>query len=203
MTDQDRKPREPNQLTPEQNPTVAEAFNLDPTKPPPLPQPFVKHWEDVVEPTRTSERTKRALRWWLAGYSWAEVAEIMGYASPDCRSLRRAARGLGLTALAARSDNLIRQSRAIAQAAGEKILERIEDGDDSMSAKELAIVRGIEIDKVAKRERWDRGAAGEEGTFLSGLESIAEELAKSGGKLELTVTKSDPADAAIDVTPED
>ncbi len=72
-----------------------------------------------------------------------------------------------------------------------------------ISIRDLVIANGVALDKLAKRERWGQ-EPDDSRSYVSALDKLAEQIAKSGVKLELRVEpRSAPGDPrnAIDVTP--
>lgn len=169
---------------------------------PPIPTEAQAIWDrDIVGPTsRVTEKTSIALAYWLNGYSWRECSEIVGWKDETCKGARRVASQTGLYDVAARTDRLIGQSRRIAAKAGEELERRLTEKPEDIDTKQLAVVRGIEIDKVATREGWRSKGAQEGPSYVGALTELAEQL-RSGDKVSLKLEVSKESDA-IDVTPE-
>lgn len=177
-----------------------------PTDPlPDLPEEAEEAWKKI-EASRLGDRTKRALRWWLGGYTWSETAEIEGVSSSAL--YRRTAQRYGLYDALGKTPHVMRQSRRIALKAGAELERRLDDPEIAaqMADKDLASIRQTEIDKIGKHEGWGNTGAKEDGMdYVGALTALAEKIENGETvQLKLEVTKrqeGDAADNAVDITP--
>ncbi len=145
---------------------------------------------------------KTALRLIAEGRSYREAAKEAGLRSTA--DLRRHAERFGLRVahLEAREERKIEESaevvaelREVAGRGARELLHRLKTEPDSIQTRDLTVLTGVAIDKVAKWERWGEGSQEESG---AGLGALLDRLATTGGTVSVTVS---PREAAIDVTP--
>ena len=148
-----------------------------------------------VEAGPLPDQMKRAMRWILAGESCRRAAELVDYKS--WTGVWRAAREYGLAAI--HSDRIISSARRVANLSGEELEHRLVENPGKFSDRDLVVANGVAIDKIAKRERWDKEEP--KANSLAAFDAIAEKLAKTGGRLTVTVAVEQP-EPAIDVTPQ-
>src|SRR5215468_8194713 len=161
----------------------------------PVPRDYAEAWARVAD-SPIAERMRRALLRIVYGSSCREAAREEGYASHQ--DVARAARRFGL--LDASKERLLNGARRVAQLSQEELEERLTTESEEIGAKDLAIIAGIAIDKVARAERWDRAGSEADG-YLDAMDRVADLIRERGIKLELRVSPA-PAgrDDPIDVT---
>ena len=123
-------------------------------------------WDRIAEEPRLGARMKCALRFVAGGLPYRKAAEMVQYA--DHAEVWRTARRFGLAKV--RTDELIEQGGRIAWLAGDEMERRIVEDSDELGLRDLAVARGIEMDKRAKRENWGRDLDGR-GSFTSAFDS--------------------------------
>ena len=150
----------------------------------PLPQVASENtvaWSKI-EASRLNDRMKRALCRVAGGMSYREASEAEGYASHS--DVYRYARQFGLSTFT--SPRIVEAHRKNALLAAEELGGRLEDAPESFKAGELNFISGTSTDKVAKYENWD-GRRSDAPSYASALEKLAETLAKTGTRLEISV----------------
>ena len=151
-----------------------------------------------IEQSNLGDRMKSALRRISCGESIRGSAEAEGYSSHS--DVYRYAKQFGIVNLKTKA--IVDQHRSIAKLATAEVERRLlDDPENAGSTSQLAVVGGISTDKVFAAEKVgkDDGAS-----YLSALEKVAAQFAKSGKALELKVTVGPvtPSADAIDVTAE-
>ncbi len=150
-----------------------------------------------IEASNVGDHMKRALRRVASGESFREAAQAEGYKTHS--DVYRYARQYGL--LNVKDELLIDGCRRVSGMGLAELERRLAEDPEGFSVKELGVTTGILLDKIAKKERW--GLEPKEGAgALDVLERLADRVAKGELELELRVSRPDPADRAIDVTPE-
>jgi hypothetical protein len=155
-----------------------------------------------IEQSNLGDRMKSALRRIACGESIRGSAEAEGYSSHS--DLYRYAKQFGIVDV--RTRKLIDTHRRVARLSGEELEQRFATKPEEISTHALAVIGGVATDKVLTHEKsqTDDGAS-----YLSALEKVAAQFAKSGKTLELKVSVGpcSPGSAAsgsnetIDVTP--
>jgi len=153
----------------------------------PVPPEFAEAWTRVAE-SSIEDRMRRALLRIVYGSSCREAAREEGYASHQ--DVARAARRFGL--LDASKERLLNGARRVAQLSQDELEERLTAEPEEIGAKDLAIIAGIAIDKVARAEHWDRGAS-DAGGYISMLDRLAESIRERGIELKIELSPSAPA----------
>jgi hypothetical protein len=144
----------------------------------PVPREYAEAWARVAD-SGIDDRMRRALLRVAYGSSCREAARDEGYASHQ--DVARAARRFGL--LDAKKDRIINGARRVAQLAQDELEDRLSEKPDDIGARDLAIIAGIAIDKVARAEKWDAGNDGPT-TLADMLNSLADFL-PPGEKINL------------------
>jgi hypothetical protein len=109
--------------------------------------------------------------------------------------MRRIASDLSPQAKAEASDRrILEMSQSMSAMAGEKLLGRIEQQGDQLSTTELTKVCTSSTNQAAAKQRWSQGGSG------GPPDGAMTVLAKFRVGREVTVSKRDPAEEAVDVT---
>ena len=162
--------------------------------PPILPQ-HEAAWARVEDSRRIGDRMKASLRLIAAGVSYREAARSVLYS--DHKSVFRASKRFGLANV--RTQELVESSRRIAGLAGDELESRLVENPEDASMRDLAVTRGIEMDKIAKRENW--GKESDEGSsFASAMERVAQAASRGEIEVELKVSPRPERPREIDVT---
>ena len=157
---------------------------------------------------RCGARMFKALGWRAAGYTWAECAAICDYKDTSMRKARIYAKEYGIGHILAKSDRIIGLHRQVAMEATQATLDKVLDGKENISARDMAVIAGISLDKVAAFEGWKNGKGGEDSSFVAELRKIAE----NGSSVKLSLEVQPPPEGmppppddfdVLDVTPED
>ncbi len=149
-----------------------------------------------IEASNVGDHMKRALRRVASGESFREAAQAEGYKTHS--DVYRYARQCGL--LNVRDEVLIVRCRRVTGLGLAELERRLAEDPEGFSVKELGVTNGILLDKIAKKERW--GLEPKEGAgALDVLERLAERVARGELSLELKVSRDNPAERTIDVTP--
>jgi hypothetical protein len=150
-----------------------------PASPPPA-QPNAKPTHEAIDATGHGEKIKAALHLVLDGTPYRDAAREVGLASHQ--DLHRAAKRMGL--LEVHTKELVAQCKRLADLSGGELERRLVEDPASLGVKDLAVINGIALDKIAKYESWgrvDHDAAG--------LASAAvDRLAALEGRLSISVT---------------
>ena len=161
----------------------------------PIPHEYSEAWARVAA-SGTEDRMRRALLRIVYGSSCREAAREEGYASHQ--DVARCARRFGL--LDASKARLLNGARRVAQLSQDELAERLTEGSEDIRAKDLAIIAGISIDKVARAEGWDRSGSEPTG-YLSPLDRLVDMIREQGIELQLRVEPTPDRRNEIDVTP--
>jgi len=166
----------------------------------PIPPEHEAAWARV-EGSSLNDQMKAALRLVACGEQYREAARLVGYA--DHSRVYATARKFDLVDL--RTQTVIKIDRSISKLAGAELERRLTEKIETITAPQLAVIKGISTDKVLAHDK----SAKDDGTsYMSALEEVAARVAESGAQLELKVTVK-PADPqkvtleaeTIDVTP--
>ena len=164
-----------------------------------------KSWAAIEDSPKLGSRVKCALRLVAGGLGYRKAAAAVQYS--DHSQVYRTSRRFGLAE--ANSDELVGQSRRIAHLSGTAIEDRIVDDPESLGIRDLAVVNGISLDKVARREGWGKEVE-DSPHYASALDQLAEEARKGNIKMTLHVEPvqprtpgTPPPGELLDVTPED
>lgn len=159
----------------------------------PPPRPPATHQE--IDSRGFGEPMRKALHLVLDGTPYRDAAREVGLASHQ--DLHRAAKRLGL--LEVHTRELVSQCKRVAHLSGSELERRLVENPDSIGAKDLSVISGIALDKIAKFEGWGHSRALEFGA------AVVDRLSQLEGKLNITVERApSPGGAApptIDVTP--
>ena len=163
---------------------------------PPILSEHEAAWASIEDSPRLGNRMKASLRLVAAGLTYREAARAVMYA--DHRHVFRAAKRLGLASV--RSEQLVQAGKRIAALCAHEIEDRLVESPEDVSMRDLAVTRGIEMDKVAKRENW--GKESDEGSsFASAMERVAQAASRGEIEVELKVSPRPERPREIDVTP--
>ena len=127
---------------------------------------------ESIDATGLGEKIKAALHLVLDGTPYRDAAREVGLASRQ--DLHRAAKRLGL--LEMHSKQLVAQCQRVADLSGAEVERRLVEHPESIGTKDLSVINGIALDKIAKYESWGRvdhdlaGAAAKAVDRLSQLE---------------------------------
>jgi hypothetical protein len=135
---------------------------------------------ETIDATQCGEKIKAALHLLLDGVPYRDAAREVGLASHQ--DLHRAAKRLGL--LDVHTKQLVAQCKRVADLSGAELERRLVDDPASMGVKDLAVVNGIALDKIAKYESWGRDHA--DGSNLVG--QVYDRLKALEGRVRLEVT---------------
>ena len=155
----------------------------------------VEAMQRVRASTTLGDPIKRALQRIADGETYRAASKAEGYADGG-PALYRAAVAYGVVSL--NSARQIGRAHRIADLSGSELEHRLLEKPEDFSDRDLSVARGIEIDKIAKRERWEKPL--ERDDYLSAFDALAGRIGAEGGKVTLTV-EVEPAQPAIDVTP--
>jgi hypothetical protein len=161
-----------------------------PERLPPLPEKCKDVWKRLdaeMKPTRT----KLGVRYLLAGWSYRNATEAAGLANHS--QLREFVRRHRLGEFVHSTTAAIRNHHAIEIAATEALLEKDLTKE---SGRDLAVIAGVSRDKIRDYEQ--RQAAPT--TAIDALHKVAEAIAATGMKLEVTLEPADTQQAP-DPTP--
>lgn len=111
---------------------------------------------------------KRALQRVVTGTPIREAAEAEGYASHA--DVHRYAKRFGLLEIG--TEQLMARQRRVVALGLEELERRLSEDPASVSTRDLVVSNGVGMDKIARRERWDRPGDGA-GSFLSRLGELA------------------------------
>ncbi len=151
-----------------------------------------------VEASNHVSPMKRALARVASGESYRQAAAAEGY--EDHAEVWRLAKRYGL--LGAKKAQILAGSRRVALLANEELERRLVEKTDEISDRDLTVMGGVAMDKLAVAER----KSGEESSTGS-LDALVAKLLESGASLEIQVKTPDPLREAqareeIDVTPD-
>lgn len=154
------------------------------------PKDIRERWEDFLLHSRSEERTKRAVyRAAVLGESWLDAADSEGL---HPQTLWQTARRYGLAGR--NQKQLTAALQRIATLSADQLEKQILDGE--LKPKDIAVALGISTDKLARQLERAQG----ESTYQSFLDQLSSQLSNGGSvTFQLTV---EPADSAIDVSPE-
>jgi len=82
-----------------------------------------------------------------------------------------------------------------------ELLRRLIEEPELIQTRDLTVLTGVALDKLAKWERWD--GDGEDEDRQKRLSQMLDRLSQFSGKVTLEVQRSDPVERAIDLTPTD
>lgn len=165
---------------------------------------------DAVEASRLGAAQKTALRLLAEGRSYREAANAAGLRS--AADLKRHAQRFGLveahnrarTALVAQEREaktaaVIAELRQVAGKGTRELLRRLDQDPDSIQTRDLTVLTGVALDKIAKWERWEDGDQGE--GHREQMAELLTRLTAAGNTVTLAVQPPEPLARAIDVTP--
>ncbi len=165
----------------------------------------------AIDASRLGRAQKEALRLLAEGRSYREAARAAGLRS--AADLKRYAQRFGLvevhnqarTALVTverevRTAAVIGELRSVAAKGTRELLRRLDQEPESIQTRDLTVLTGVALDKIAKWEKWD--GDGDREDRRDRLAEFMERLSQMGNTVTLAVQPRDPAAGAIDVTPE-
>ena len=166
----------------------------------------------AIEASRLGPAQKAALRLLAEGRSYREAARAAGLRSTA--DLKRHAQRFGLVEAhneargvlvlqerEVRSTALMAELRQVAGKGARELLRRLDQEPESIPVRDLTVLTGVALDKLAKWEGWS-GEGDREEERQQGLAKILERLSQAGNTVTLGIQPRDPVAGAIDVTPE-
>jgi len=160
-----------------------------------LPKVYARGWRRAVQGSH-EPAILRALFRVATGESLTEAKEAEGCSRSHLWKLARRY-GLGAPGKA----QLLEGQRRLSKLSGDLLEQRMTDDPDDVSTRDLTVIGGVAIDKIANAEGWGRIQQGDV-NYGSALESVAARIIEGGGTIELTIKPRDPDAEAIDITPE-
>lgn len=165
----------------------------------------------AIECSRLGETQRKALRLVIEGRSYREAAHAVGLRSTT--TLKAHARRFGLAEAhnRARAAVVAEEAEArtaatmavvgkVAKLGAEKMLRRLQAEPGEIPTRELTVLTGVAIDKLAKWERWGETPA-DPGAGARILDRIEAAVA-SGASLALTISRRPELEpGTIDVQP--
>ena len=128
----------------------------------------------AIKASRLGPAQKTALRLLAEGKSYREAARQAGLRSTA--DLKRHAQRFGLVEAHNRARRalvvqerewttaeLIESMRQVAGRGAEELLRRLEEEPESIATRDLSVLTGVALDKIAKHERWDEEDSWERG----------------------------------------
>lgn len=148
-----------------------------------------------IERSQIQDRMKRALLLVASGSSIKAAAREAGYSGTT--NLRQYCQRFGLTRAAPQTKDLLEKTRRVTGMALDRMELLLEDEESDVKLRDLSVVSGIGLDKIAKKERWGTDLEGSQGA-LSAMETIAEQLKKQNLRLEVSLRPESVEQAADD-----
>ena len=145
----------------------------------PVPEALREAWTEAVRRCR-SDRLRQALYLVALGNSYKLAAE---YFSLSPQAVYEAARRYGLAQL--KTEAQIERAHSIVHLAGAELERRLVESPAEFSGKDLYTMRGVEVDKIAKREAWGTKREDRAG-YVAGLAALIRE-ARASGKVSLSI----------------
>jgi len=162
---------------------------------PPIPDGLKTAYSRLLAST-CAPHTKLGVRYVLAGYSFVAAAKMVG--AKNRKNIYDAARRHGCLG---DFNRLISVATAAARLGLERLEEVLLDDQLEISARDLAVVTGVMIDKATAFEKLQRMGIGTDGpTFADALERLCAHVAETGGSVRASFEMS-AGDSSIDVTP--